>query len=101
MAKAGTKAKSDEGTKAAVDQTDVKGEKNGAAAAKVIGEERDVCPECPPGMRRLRSKFRNYRFAGVDFHTHVALVDEKTFQKALKSPHFGQGKDFWEDTAAA
>jgi hypothetical protein len=103
MAKAGTKANS-EGTKAqrhegtkedTADQTEGK-----TPPEKVLGEEPDVCPECPPGKRRLRSRFRSYRFAGVQFFAHVAVVDNDKFQQAVKSPFFGQGKDFWEDTAA-
>lgn len=106
MAKTGTKARSNEGTKAkataetAVPPAEQTEEK---AMGIVIGEELDVCPECPPGMHRLRSRFRSYRFAGVQFHAHTAIVDEATFQKAKRSPHFGQGPgfDFWEDLAAA
>lgn len=109
MAKAGTKANS-EGTKAQRHEgtkEDTAADTEGktitppAQAARVLAEEADTCPECPPGMRRLRSRFRDYRFAGVQFFAHVAVVSEEKFQQALKSPFFGQGQDFWEDVAAA
>lgn len=95
MAKKDTKTQSDEAKK---DIAHTEG-KTIAPPEKVLGEEPDVCPHCPPGKRRLRSKFRNYRFAGAQFFAHVAVVDESKFQQAVKSPFFGQGKDFWEDTA--
>lgn len=97
--KEATKRQSDEATKGA-DTTDTA--QNPPPHVPIEEVKVDPLPACPKGMYRLRSRYRTYRFAGVQFDNHVAIVDEATFQKAKRSPQFGQdarqGGHFWLDT---
>lgn len=48
----------------------------------------------------LRSRHAEYRWAGVQFHNHLATVSPAQAERARRDPFFGQGRDFWEDAPA-
>jgi len=89
-----------EGVQAATDakpeaDTQAKGE------AELTEVPIEPCPACPDGKVRLRSRYVMYRWRGVQFHGHCAIVDQETLERAQQDPLFGQGKDFWIDQQAA
>lgn len=55
-------------------------------------------PEKNNGVR-FRSKYARYRWKGVAFENNIATVtDPRTVERMKADPHFGEGRDFWEDT---
>jgi hypothetical protein len=48
----------------------------------------------------LRSRFLTYRWRGRQFVNGTCVVSRADLAAAQRDPAFGQGMDFWEDTAS-